>query len=448
MEDLAERDVGSPQSAVSMMDVQAPNTAVSQTSINIFRQFLKRLPDGTLDASMIVSPECYQTWLGVRKTLPQGPEVAFKRALCGHLTSVDGRVPFNQDEEKAILKVLRKKQRWECFKDTEFRFGESGFRAKGFHEKAVTGEALKSNPKKRAKSALQRLSQLGGGLKSSKPESEDEDDDDEDEEESGSGEDVPPQRSSKRQFFMSTSSSGPFNSDVRARQASSRRSTGGASSSATKPKPEGYSCGDEIEDPILFQYPSVDDPTVGVPPPVAVESSFSLSGMARNLFAGMHSTALSFTGLGMGYVGGLMAAARLLLISRGWFVPAPREKVIQVMERLNQQYPGYSITLLNFAETDPTQRIVSQNKASIEYFGRISQEFGGFTGHRFSNEESWRLFGSLAELTSKSSTNPNHEIYTRARFYVKGKVTLCHIWLSIDPVTHLLVERLVPAVEE
>jgi hypothetical protein len=47
---------------------------------------------------------------------------------------VDGRSPFNPDEEAAVLYVLRKKRLWPCF-PAHLRIGTNGFRSKGYHEK-------------------------------------------------------------------------------------------------------------------------------------------------------------------------------------------------------------------------------------------------------------------------------------------------------------------------
>jgi hypothetical protein len=138
----------------------SPSHTRSDTSINIFRDFLIKSPTGAIDASQIVSSKCYQAWLSARKTASNTPEKAFQRALSGHVCGVDGRVPFNQDEEEAILKVLRRKLRWECFTHCSCKFGEAGFKSKGFHEKALAGEIQKTKPKKRSKKAIERLKKI------------------------------------------------------------------------------------------------------------------------------------------------------------------------------------------------------------------------------------------------------------------------------------------------
>lgn len=107
---------------------------MSTTSLHIFREHLRILPDGTIDASRIHSVECYQRWLESREVEDTDSEAKkFQRSLSNHLSGVDGRSCFLIEEEKAILAVLRVKQRWPCFPNRIV--GMSGFRAKGYHEK-------------------------------------------------------------------------------------------------------------------------------------------------------------------------------------------------------------------------------------------------------------------------------------------------------------------------
>lgn len=48
--------------------------------------------------------------------------------------SQDGRCPFEEDEESAILEVLRQKKPWPCFPPEFAHFGQR-YRARGYHEK-------------------------------------------------------------------------------------------------------------------------------------------------------------------------------------------------------------------------------------------------------------------------------------------------------------------------
>lgn len=97
---------------------------------------MQRREDGTLDATNLISRECYECWLSSQGKVDCDKEgFKFRRALSNHLCGVDGRTPFTQQEEDAILQVLRKKFRWPCFPPS-LNIGRNGFRSKGFHEKA------------------------------------------------------------------------------------------------------------------------------------------------------------------------------------------------------------------------------------------------------------------------------------------------------------------------
>ena len=130
-----------------------------ESSIQIFRRFITidTLSSGTvlLDASRVVSKDCYQKWLNTRLSTTNGPERTFQRSLTAHLTGSDGRQAFLPEEEAGILKVVRVKSVWFAFKNvyieaniiqnptnrpafrgTRFAIGCKGFRAIGFNEKA------------------------------------------------------------------------------------------------------------------------------------------------------------------------------------------------------------------------------------------------------------------------------------------------------------------------
>merc|ERR1712110_648226 len=88
------------------------------------------------DASKILSKECYDQWVRSRKKVPMRPPEAFRRALTAHVRGVDGRKPFPEDVEQSLLKELRKKTVWQCFRNDENcgLIGVQGFPALGFHE--------------------------------------------------------------------------------------------------------------------------------------------------------------------------------------------------------------------------------------------------------------------------------------------------------------------------
>lgn len=119
-----------------------------KTSLAVFKSFIvKQESDGgEMDASRVISSECYRVWLRI-KSEPANEQTArkFHRTLLNHISSVDGRLPFDLEEERAVLRVIRVKQRWPCFPGN-VQYGSAGFRAKGYHEKliestgAVTGQ--------------------------------------------------------------------------------------------------------------------------------------------------------------------------------------------------------------------------------------------------------------------------------------------------------------------
>jgi hypothetical protein len=63
------------------------------TSLQVFRRFIISKPDGSLDASPIITDACFESWAQSHRFTGPNPE-KYKRALLGHVTGVDGRVPF------------------------------------------------------------------------------------------------------------------------------------------------------------------------------------------------------------------------------------------------------------------------------------------------------------------------------------------------------------------
>jgi hypothetical protein len=100
--------------------------------------------DNTVDASRVVSPQCFARWKQTRTRSPPYPEAVFQRTLSGHLTAADGRgeclylrrkeyltrnnaAPFTSEEETAILVIVREKKTWACFEASAGR-GRLGYR--------------------------------------------------------------------------------------------------------------------------------------------------------------------------------------------------------------------------------------------------------------------------------------------------------------------------------
>lgn len=124
------------------------------TSLQIFRRYITRSPvDNSLDAAGVISNECFEEWASTHRFSAPTLE-KFKRAVLGHLSGVDGRVPFAIDEEHAILQVIRRKEAWPV-KNNVGNLGVSGFRGKGFHEKSAMGKEFCA--KKQAKKGRKML---------------------------------------------------------------------------------------------------------------------------------------------------------------------------------------------------------------------------------------------------------------------------------------------------
>lgn len=131
------------------------------TSLQVFRRHIARGSSGSsLDASEVISEACFEDWATAHRFGSPTAE-KFKRALLGHVTGVDGRVPFNQEEEVAVLRVVRIKQPWPL-KENESKLGLSGFRGKGFHEKNALGkECLAKKQAKKGKKMLELEGEMG-----------------------------------------------------------------------------------------------------------------------------------------------------------------------------------------------------------------------------------------------------------------------------------------------
>jgi hypothetical protein len=111
-------------------------------SLQIFRSFMLRTADGSLDASRIHSLECYTEWREHRGNPPdcETELKTFQKTLSNHLCGVDKRAPFNREEEAAILIVLKERKRWPCC-PAEYQIGTRGFRSLGYYEKQAEAAA-------------------------------------------------------------------------------------------------------------------------------------------------------------------------------------------------------------------------------------------------------------------------------------------------------------------
>jgi len=100
------------------------------SSFKVFMSFVDELGD----SSMILSKECYLKWVSTRKGALKQPEESFRRVLTAHICGLIGRKPFPPDVEANLLKHLRRREIWDCFKGTKVSIGIKGFRKLGFHE--------------------------------------------------------------------------------------------------------------------------------------------------------------------------------------------------------------------------------------------------------------------------------------------------------------------------
>jgi hypothetical protein len=420
----------------------------ANTSINIFRSFIRRVPStGDLDATGVTSEKCYQLWLNSRKSKPSCPEKAFQRALSGHITGVDGRVPFDQEEEEAILRAVRRKARWECFKHCDIKFGESGFRTKGFHEKAYAGEIEKTQPKKRAKRAIEKIRSISKSLEAAtqaRHDLDEEDDDDEGEEDSSSNE------SSVTSPSSSSSSSHPNKSRSTGRKTKSAVGNGkymppppsryplrSVVEPALERERSGSSSSSSTEGAVFYPYSfygssasalSMNIP-VGVGAPISAAAS-SLFGMLVNMF-------LSLGALGLPYIKVVLVFHRTIQYSRGWFTSPRLDQAEQLMARLNAKYPTDYIILCDFTQ-DPLNRYLVLNEMARRMFGKITQKDGGCKGVRCPPREIWSVLKAYSEAAMLPS---GQEIRTVVTLYVRSEERLCEVFLSMDDETHTVVER-------
>jgi hypothetical protein len=120
---------------MSNIDSTSKFMSFSGTSLQLFKAQIVVRRNGHLDASKIHSRACYEQWLINRHMSDTELELRkFQRALSNHLAGVDGRSPFLEEEERAILVVLREKKKWPCVPDP-LAIGALGFRSQGYHEK-------------------------------------------------------------------------------------------------------------------------------------------------------------------------------------------------------------------------------------------------------------------------------------------------------------------------
>lgn len=118
----------------------------SSKSIEILSKYVKTSENGEINASNVVSAECFKDWLSSRSKVPQFPEHAFRKVVSGHCRGDVGLAPFKPNIEVEVLKVLRRKKIWPCFKKSKCRIGSRGFQKLGYWEnkRRMSFEATKT----------------------------------------------------------------------------------------------------------------------------------------------------------------------------------------------------------------------------------------------------------------------------------------------------------------
>jgi len=127
------------------------------SSQQVFTNFLKVNEDGSLNAEDILSKKCFETWLASRRTETQNPAESFRRAVTATCRGSDGRKPFPEVVEEALLKELRKKKAWACFADTNVQIGKKGFPSMGYHEKLKSKTKLNKILKEKSQTGTMKI---------------------------------------------------------------------------------------------------------------------------------------------------------------------------------------------------------------------------------------------------------------------------------------------------
>lgn len=477
-------------------DIQGNSSSSCLKSINIFRKFIKTCPTtGELDATEVVSLNCYLDWLSSRRSTPCKPEKAFQRSLIGHLTGVDGRVPFSPVEEEAILKIIRKKQRWECFSKNNngIKFGESGFRTKGFYEKTLSGEVFQEKSKKRAKEALERIQHyvpagtitIGGNVDQSlamKPIKV----------HGNKGK----KRASKKivsEGMDSTASTSP-NLATSKRKGNQKISSPNRNSIQKKRKASTEE-EDQNEEERVYAHIKQERQRKNLPSPSMISynnpqqappthyssvSSSSLSSHhqseqtrvftetfspdviadnqlapmstpfstndASNVVTAVMSAILKFISLGISsWWGSSLQAGRMMLLAKGWFSRPTMQRALELQRIVELEYPSQYVLIYDLTSPDYTKRVMSQNLLSIELFGRMAAEFGGFSGRRFPVNMLWKLLPIFGEAALGRGNGDNQRWLEQdlvEYFSADGQSLRTYkIFVRKDTESSLIIER-------
>jgi hypothetical protein len=136
---------------------ESKETTSKNTTRYILMEFVHINPvTKEVDASGIISKECFDKWLRIKKTVPKYPEAAFRDSIKGILTGNTRVKPFLPEIEASLLKVIRSIKQWPCFAHTKNKIGtgKRGWKILGYHEK----KALQKADKNEAKLPLHKIS--------------------------------------------------------------------------------------------------------------------------------------------------------------------------------------------------------------------------------------------------------------------------------------------------
>jgi len=420
------------------------------TSLKIFRSFLNRNPDGSIDASGVVSKECFNAWVDSRKKDTRDIQKAFRKSLSGHITSLDGRTPFTAEEEVAVLQIVRRKVQWPCFEGTNIICGRKGFRSQGFHERIRAG-TVDSITSATNKSAQQYLSQAGKRTSSS-PSSPQavkrrkqvvsstssssslfHDDDDDGDENEAPVLDVPSVAVAPHRTLLT----GPLSS----KHASLAKATANKPTMVTAVK-------GESEETIPLSVVALED---GYEPPrLPIINGREPQSNFFNLFSSLETMVSKLKDFSQLWRV-LYGFGRMRVIGRGWVSSPSIELATAIMNQLEEQYPNDYFFLFEFTSNNYVERMIVQNDVAFSLFGGLSRAYGGFRGKRFLRSEVFALLKAIAAAFSF----PGREVHLRSRFFLRVsdahraqwtadtlvETAYFDVYFHVHEESHLLIER-------
>lgn len=383
---MEEPTVNSPREGFSSSSAYHDDQR-AMTSMRVFREFIKRSrnKDGSdmIDATGVISRECYDLWVKTRKQLPPNPEKAFQRSLSAHVTGVDGRVPFTPSEEAAVLKILRRKERWPCFEQSATRFGLMGFRAKGFHEKS---------------------SEMNEPMDQRKRFRHDDDDDGSDEESASSP-------ASTYRALPTTMSMMP---------------------GMMKPPAAAY--------PMMMMpnMPKIDDfsfkPQLHVEPPKEPQGEFSFLETAHALLSRFYVSGIDAWST-------VLSLARMSLMSKGWGAPPTIEEGTKMLEIYMAKYPSSHIIVMDPATRHLRDRILALSPSAQGFLGPVARNQNGLDRRLVPLSDAWAAL-STAFAANKT---PGIEQSVILNILCKdGVLRPANCFFSMHPEQRVLVLRAIP----